>query len=144
MAQHPIVGAWRLVGYWTKYDDQPRIHPLGTDARGYILYTADGFMSGTMQRAQPRPFAVADRLQGTPEEKIAAFDAYVAYCGRWRTDGDDLVHDIELSLLPNWIGDSQRRRPTWHNADRVDLVGSWDLGGGRRRTAVVKWERAKE
>ncbi|HYF21634.1 MAG TPA: lipocalin-like domain-containing protein [Ramlibacter sp.] len=143
MAQHPIVGTWRLVGYWSEYSDQPRIHPLGTDARGYILYTADGFMSGTMQRARPRPFAIADRLQGTADEKVAAFDDYVTYCGRWRADGGDLIHDIELSLLPNWIGQSQRRFAQWHNPDRVDLVGTWDLGGGRRRSTLVEWERAK-
>lgn len=141
-SQHPIVGAWRLVGYWSQYEGEERIHPLGRDALGYILYTPDGFMSGTMQRANPPRFAVADRLQGTPQEKVTAFDGYVTYCGRWRPDGDDLVHDIELSLLPNWIGDSQRRRAVWHSRDRVDLLSEWTVAG-RVRRAAVEWTRAR-
>jgi hypothetical protein len=140
-ADHPIVGTWRLVGYWTQYEGDARIHPLGTDAVGYILYTPDGFMSGTMQRRPAQPFAVADRLRATADEKVRAFDDYVTYCGRWQPDGDDLLHAIEISLLPNWNGDRQRRHAKWHGRDRVDLVAHWEVQG-RRRTAVVEWERA--
>lgn len=137
-----LVGAWRLRRYWTQYSDGPPQHPLGEDAVGYILYTPEGFMSGTMQRRDVADFAVADRLQATPEEKARAFDAYVTYCGRWRAEGDVAYHRIEASLLPNWRGEEQARRMVWHGPDRVDLVGEWQIGP-RRRVAVVEWERAK-
>jgi hypothetical protein len=141
-ATHPIVGTWKLIRYWSQYDGGEKLYPLGADARGYITYTQAGFMSGTMQRAAPPPFAVADRLQATPAEKGRAFEDYVTYCGRWEADGDDMIHHIELSLLPNWIGESQRRHAVWHGPDRVDLVGSWQIGD-KRRSAIVEWERAK-
>jgi hypothetical protein len=136
-----IVGAWRLLGYWTRYDDGPRIYPLGEDAVGTILYTPDGFMCGTMQRARPTPFAIADRLRATPEEKSRAFDDYVSYCGRWRVDGRFVYHRVESSLLPNWIGEEQAREMRWLGDGHVELVGAWDAGG-KRREAVVEWRRA--
>jgi len=137
-----LVGVWRLRRYWTRYDDDPPIYPLGEDALGCIMYTPDGFMSGTMQRAGVARFRTADRLAASGDEKANAFDAYVTYCGRYRIDGDVAYHRIELSLLPNWIGEEQARRIEWEDDDRVRLVGEWRFDG-RRRVAVVEWERAR-
>jgi hypothetical protein len=137
-----IIGAWRLVRYWTRYDDGPVIDPLGDRPVGLILYGPDGHMCGTMQRAGAAPFAVADRLSASPEEKARAFDDYVTYCGRWRTDGRRVWHRVEASLLPNWIGEEQEREIRWLGDDHIELVGSWDFGG-RRREAVVEWRRER-
>jgi hypothetical protein len=141
-ADHPLVGVWRLRRYWIRYDHGAAQYPLGEDALGYIMYTADGYMSGTMQRRSMAPFVVADRLQASADEKVRAFDAYVTYCGRWRVEGDVAYHRIEASLLPNWIGEEQARHIRWHGRDRIDLVAEWQLGE-RRREAVVEWERAR-
>jgi hypothetical protein len=136
-----LAGTWRLVRYYTAYDGGEEIYPLGRDARGYITYTSDGFMSGTMMRAARSPFRVADRLQAGVEEKARAFDDYVTYCGRYRIEGDTVYHRIELSLLPNWIGEEQPRRIERRGEGRIALLGEWQVEG-RRRIAVVEWERA--
>ena len=137
-----LVGVWRLKRYWTQYDHEPALYPLGEDARGYIMYTADGYMSGTMQRAQVEPFRSADRLGASKDEKANAFESYVTYCGRYQVEGDTAYHRVELSLLPNWIGDEQVRRIEWQVDERVRLVAEWRFDG-RRRVAVVEWERAR-
>jgi hypothetical protein len=137
-----LIGVWRLRRYRTQYDDEPVLYPLGEDAQGYIMYTPDGYMSGTMQRARVVPFRSADRLGASTEEKARAFESYVTYCGRYRVEGDAAYHRIELSLLPNWIGEEQVRRIDWQDDDRVRLVGEWRFDG-RRRVAVVEWERAR-
>jgi hypothetical protein len=137
-----LPGAWRLLDYWTRYDDGPLLHPLGERPLGYILYTPDGYMTGTMQRRGVAPFHVADRLQARDDEKVRAFDDYVTYCGRWQLEGDTVWHEIEASLLPNWIGERQPRRIVVHGPDRIDLVAQWQLGP-RRRTTTVAWERAR-
>jgi hypothetical protein len=136
-----LAGVWRLVRYWTQYDDGPVLYPLGEDARGYIMYTPDGYMCGTMQRSDVASFATPDRLAASGEEKSRAFDAYVTYCGRYRVEGEIAHHSIELSLVPNWIGDEQTRRIVWQDDVRVQLIGEWRFGD-RRRVAVVEWERA--
>jgi hypothetical protein len=62
-----------------------------------------------MQRADVSRFDTPDRLAASTQEKVQAFDAYVTYCGRYRIEGDVAYHQIELSLLPNWIGEEQAR-----------------------------------
>jgi hypothetical protein len=138
-----LVGAWRLVSYWTRYDRDPPFHPLGERPVGLILYGAEGHMSGTMQRAGVPPFAVPDRLAASPQEKARAFDDYVTYCGRWRSDGRRVWHRVEASLLPNWIGEEQEREIRWLGEDHVELVGAWTIGA-RRREAVVEWRRERQ
>lgn len=142
MPDLPIVGVWRLVRYTTRYEGGPDLFPYGEDALGYLSYSPDGFMSGTLSRAGRAPFAVADRLRAGDAEKAQAFDDYLAYCGRWRVDGDTVYHQVELSLLPNWIGEEQPRRMRLHEGGRrMTLTGEW-LVRGERRTATIEWERA--
>jgi hypothetical protein len=141
MTDRSIVGVWQLVRYTTAYEGEPERYPLGRDAVGYIMYTADGFMSGSMMRAGREPFAVADRFSATTAEKARAFDDYVTYCGRYRVEDDRVLHSIEVSLLPNWIGEEQPRRIEWHGEARVSLVGEWVVEG-RKRVATIGWTRA--
>jgi hypothetical protein len=34
---------------------------------------------------------------------------FVAYAGRYSFHGDRVVHHVELSLFPNWVGSDQER-----------------------------------
>ncbi len=50
-----LVGAWRLVSYEIRPRDGGTVtYPLGRDARGWILYTPDGYMSAQLM-APGRP-----------------------------------------------------------------------------------------
>ena len=69
MADNPLVGAWKLVGYECKVGERKLDPPLGPDAVGYILYTESGHMSVQIGAADRPPFASPDPLGGTVEEK---------------------------------------------------------------------------
>ena len=64
-----------------------------------------------------RPLAYADRADlatgdvvgGSEEERAAAFSTYLSYCGTYEVEGGVVVHHIEMSLFPNWVGGEQRR-----------------------------------
>ena len=71
MESNPLIGAWRLVAYEGHTGDDV-LYPLGEDATGYIMYTADGYMSVAMMAAGRTNFAGGDMFAGTDEEKIAA------------------------------------------------------------------------
>lgn len=73
-----LVGAWELVSFHVALPDGSRAHPLGPDAEGYILYTADGFMSADLMQRGRAPYASGDVQRGTPEEMTAAASGYVA------------------------------------------------------------------
>src|SRR5215212_1932972 len=47
-ARDALVGAWRLVSWENRAADGQVTHPMGTDAIGYVLYTADGRFSITI------------------------------------------------------------------------------------------------
>ena len=66
-ARDPLVGAWRLVSWENRAADGQVTHPMGTDAIGYVLYTADGRFSITISRRGRARFAAGDLLSG-PED----------------------------------------------------------------------------
>ena len=104
-----VVGTWRLKRWETRAADGRVAYPLGPDAVGYLFYTAGGHMSVAMMRADRPAFAGDDLLGGTPEERAAAAAGYVTYCGRYEVRDGAVIHHVELSLFPNWVGADQLR-----------------------------------
>lgn len=109
MTAEDLIGTWRLVSFELVSDQSETIYPFGADARGYITYTADGYVFVAMMGAHRTPFSGGDQLGGTAEEKVAASDTFLGYCGRYVLRGDRIEHDIEISSFPNWCGERHER-----------------------------------
>ena len=110
MTPNPLVGTWRLVSWENRsVVDGEVIYPLGEDAVGYIMYGQDGYMFVAIMRSDRAKFAAEDLFGGGAEERARAAATYVSYCGRYEFRGDTVVHRVELSLFPNWIGVEQER-----------------------------------
>jgi hypothetical protein len=143
MASNPLVGTWRLVSWENRsVGDGEVSHPLGKDAVGYIMYGRDGYMSVAIMRPDRARFAAGDLLGGTAEERARAAETYVSYCGRYEFRGDTVVHRVELSLFPDWVGIEQERLVEVEG-DRLTLSTRPILLGGGQRTAHLIWERAR-
>ncbi|HEX2182113.1 MAG TPA: lipocalin-like domain-containing protein [Rubrobacteraceae bacterium] len=140
MAANPLVGTWRLVSWENRSVDGEVSYPLGTDAVGYIMYGQDGYMSVAIMRPDRAKFAAEDLLGGDAEERAEAAGTYVSYCARYEFRGDTVVHRVELSLFPNWVGVEQERLVEVAG-DRLVLSTRPILLGGVRRTAHLIWER---
>jgi hypothetical protein len=141
MAESPLVGTWRLESYEVHTPEGEIRYPYGPAPRGYLLYQPDGYMSVAFMTRERRPYASGDRLQGTPAELALAAQGYVSYCGRYTAAADHVVHHIEVSLFPNWIGVDQTRYFTL-TGDRLDLWTPPMRMGGADRTARLVWRRA--
>jgi hypothetical protein len=102
-AKNKLIGTWRLAAWHRIAADGTRTEPLA-GAKGLIAYTADGFMFATLMGPDRPPFVAPDPLGGGAEECRRAMSTALSYCGRWRLDGDRLVHMVELSIFPNWVG----------------------------------------
>jgi Lipocalin-like domain len=113
---------------------------MGTDPSGCVLHTADGRFSVTISRKGRAGFAAGDLLGGTSEEKARAVEGFVAYAGRYSFHGDWIIHDVELSLFPNWVGSDQER---WVElaGDRLPLSASPLLLAGKPQVPRLVWER---
>ena len=140
VTSNPLVGTWRLVSWENRSVDGQISHPLGEDAVGYIMYSPDGYVFVAIMRPDRPAFAVADLLGGSPEERAQAAGSYVSYCGKYEFRGDTVIHQVELSLFPNWVGVEQERLVEVRG-DRLILSTRPILFGGMRRTAHLVWER---
>jgi Lipocalin-like domain len=140
MASNPLVGTWKLVSWENRSLDGAVSHPLGQDASGYIAYNKDGYVFVAIMRLARRPFVAGDLLSATTAEKAEAAETYVSYCGRYEFHGDTVIHHVELSLFPNWVGVAQERLVRI-NGNRLTLSTRPLLLDGRQQTAHLLWER---
>jgi hypothetical protein len=107
-----LVGAWRLRSYTDEpVDGSGKSHPMGENVQGLIMYTPDGFMSAQLMTAGRPGFASGDWFDGSDEEYRAEAGGYIAYSGPYAVNEVDqtLTHTMDVSLFPNWIGQTQPR-----------------------------------
>jgi Lipocalin-like domain len=140
MPPNPLIGTWRLVSWENRGVDSQISHPLGEDAVGYIMYNQDGYMFVAIMRPERPNFPTGDLLSGSTEEKAQAASTYVSYCGRYEFRGDTVIHHVELSLFPNWVGVEQERLVEVRG-NRLTLSTHPIFLGGMQRTAHLIWER---
>lgn len=140
--QRELVGAWRLVSWENRGADGQLSYPMGVDARGYLIYTADGRFSVTISRADRARFTGGDLLGGTVSEKARAAEGFVAYAGRYTGRGDHVVHHVELSLFPNWVGTDQQRLADL-SEDTLILSARPVLLGGKQQVPRLVWQRVR-
>ena len=139
-ARGALVGGWRLVSWENRATDGQVTYPMGIDALGALLYTADGRFSVTISRRGRESFAAGDLLSGTSEEKARAVEGFVAYAGRYSFHGDRVIHHVELSLFPNWVGSDQERLVELAG-NRLILSASPLLLAGKLQVPRLVWER---
>jgi hypothetical protein len=140
MAQNPFVGAWRLLSFEMRTTEGQVSYPFGRDAVGYIMYTENGYMSVAFMSANRRRYASGDILGGSTEEKVAAVDSYISYCGRYKVQGNKVIHHVEASLFPNWIGMDQERFFRL-DGNKLYLSTPPTLVSGKQQTSYLIWER---
>ncbi len=123
LTEAELVGAWRLADYYTRDAEGGIGHPLGRDALGLLVYSADGHMAGGLMRAGRkafgRPRAEAVDRGGTDDEVRQAFDGYFGYAGRFRFDEatSTVHHQVEICSTPGWDG-RETVRTVVRNPDR--------------------------
>ncbi|WP_367393263.1 lipocalin-like domain-containing protein [Pseudomonas sp. X4] len=141
-----LIGTWVLESY-TEYpvDGSAPAHPFGEHPEGFIIYTADGYMSAQLSAANRASFSSGDWFGGADAEYRAQGLSYIAYSGPFNVDEDsgELTHTIAVSMFPNWIGQAQPR--TANFADDILELGNTSQyrSSGRAVNARIRWRRAK-
>jgi hypothetical protein len=101
-----LVGTWRMIS-WTKKDivTGEVTHAMGPNPQGFMSYQPDGRMISLVVDSR-RP-----ALKGpTPsqDEKARLFDSMLAYSARYTLTEDKLIHDVDLTYNPSWVGVMER------------------------------------
>ena len=117
-----IVGSWELIDYRTTDDDGRVTYPLGEQALGQLIYSADGYMSAQIMRGGRSPFRTPNVHSGEPAERTEAAAGYLAYSGPYEVDEASarVRHLVTVSLYPNWLGSDQFRTARCEG-DRLEL-----------------------
>jgi Lipocalin-like domain len=142
MNRTDLVGAWALES-WEVVDATGAVdQPFGPHPVGYIMYTPDGYMASGFMPQGRKPFTAPDILGGTPDEKCAAIETYISYCGTYEVKDGRVYHHIHASLFPNWTGGTQERIVTL-DGDTLRISTPPLLIKGKVRTAHLVWKRAR-
>jgi len=137
-----FIGTWKLVTSEFRTSDGKVSYPLGEKAVGILMYDSGGRMAVQLMRQDRPRFASGDMRGGTPEEAKIAADGYVAYFGTYEVDDrkGTVVHHVEASLFPNWMGQDQVRFFEF-SSDLLTLKTLPILSGGQEITGVLVWKR---
>jgi Lipocalin-like domain len=141
-----LVGAWRLVSV---EGTDPTFHFAYDHPTGVIIYDRSGWMSVQIDIKGTRKPFVNGPAGGTGEEKVAAFDNYIAYYGTYTLDlkAQTVTHHLQDASPPNWRGVNNVRWFEFQGNDRLLLIPREDGKGGviDRKNATFKllWERIK-
>jgi hypothetical protein len=136
--KHTLLGRWRIVEWVQRYDDGRDRYPFGSDPQGFIQYDHQRMFCFVCSAGR-RP------LPGTqwdvPEaDRAAAYSSCFAYSGTYELIGDQVLHRVDLSLNPNWVGTTQRRRALLRDG-RLVISARMEEGTSEARTAELIWER---
>jgi hypothetical protein len=136
-----LVGTWTLIDWVSRTDAGAITHPLGTETEGRLIYTEDGHMSAVVAARERSRFGSPDPRAGSDAAIVEAFRTFVAYSGRYRIDGDSVVHFVDISLFPDWVGDEQRRHVDLHGDEMVLRTPPIELDGNRV-VSELRWRRS--
>jgi hypothetical protein len=89
-----------------------------------------------------RCLASGGLFEATDEEHARSARGFIAYSGTWRIRGTKVLHRVDVSLFPNWIGSTQIR--TFEvRGRRVRFSTRAFEVNGVRQTAQLVWERER-
>jgi hypothetical protein len=138
MDSNPFVGTWKLVAWEITQPDGTIRFLYGKNVVGYLLYTADGYMSAEImdpdrQQSDPDfPLEIAAKQTLGDADRARAYSTYLSYCGTYTVEGDTVTHHVKAGLIPSWTGSEQPRR---FRFDQGRLI----IGSG---TQKLIWESA--
>ncbi|CAI1917877.1 MULTISPECIES: lipocalin-like domain-containing protein [Serratia] len=142
MSVNAFIGSWSLVSSVFKGEDGRVNHPLGEQVLGRINYEPNGTMAAQLYSATRPSFAADDLAQGSEQELRAAFINMICYFGRYQVDESEqrVVHQVEGSSFPNWIGSRQVR--FYHfSGDCLELRTVPLQFGNGVQTGELVWQR---
>ena len=139
-----FIGTWRLLACEGRWSDGRISKPYGDKPGGLLMYDGEGSFSGQIMARERPPFTTGNLLKGSDVEVRTAFEGYVAYYGNYTVNDTEglVIHEVEGSFFPNWIGDRQVRKFEFTGDGRLQLSTLPIKGSRADLTVVLLWERA--
>jgi hypothetical protein len=135
-----LVGTWTLVSVVTEMDSR-KFDAYGPNAKGLLVFDADGRYSIIFIAGGLPNFASGNRSSGTADESKAVVAGSLAHFGTYVVDEIDksFTFQIDRATFPNWDG-RHNRRAFFITGDKLHFTDPHASGGG---VAMTIFERAK-
>lgn len=140
--KHPLIGTWTLVSCVHRLEDGTKWHPFGERPAGRLVYTEDGHMMVMLMARGRVPAGSGQIFEASDSERAAAASGFLAYSARCELGKDRVVHHVDLSLFPNWVGSAQLRSYRL-TKDRVTFWTRRFPVRGKYQTASLTWRRVR-
>lgn len=124
-----LVGRWRLVSWSSQNEEGARTFPLGERLEGSLVYTRGGWVITMVAPEDRAKLSTEDLVGGSEGERAAAFSTFISYCGTYEVEGEIVVHRVEMSLFPNWVGAEQKRHFKVSDTELVLRTPPVNVGG---------------
>ena len=113
-APNAVIGAWSLVSFNERVKGGSFEPRFGPNPVGYLIYTASGRVSATLQGAHRLPFTSPDGTSPSEHDRTESVHNFLAYGGRYEIRGSEVFHHIETSIFTNLVGITLKRGFTLH------------------------------
>jgi len=154
-----LLGSWRLLSFAAvrvspSGDANDSIYPMSQYASGILIYSPDGNVSVQIMAPGAKPLSTGNPLTAPADELADIARRYFAYAGPFEvTEGADtghgiVTHTLQLSSLPNILGESQRRKVSFEDGSegRVLVIAAESPAVlmGEDRIIVLKWAKVEK
>ena len=132
-----IVGTWKLVS--VAYEDQAtgeRSPVYGAHPKGIQIATSEGRWLALMT-------AEGRRAPQSDAERVRALQTMIAYTGRYRVEGGNVITKVEAAWNEGWVGTEQVRAIRF-DGDRLYLQSPpmpHPNIDGKVVRVIVEWQR---
>lgn len=137
-----LQGHWAVVSWAQIYDDGRRAYPLGQSLTGFLRYDPDGRMA-CMIADTNRQRLSGGQFTSPDTEMLGACRGFFAYAGTYKIDGNTVLHQVDISLFPNWEGGVQKRQVELADG-KLTIAARLEEGTSEARTAMLTWQKSSD
>lgn len=139
ISKQDVVGGWALAE-WSISTNGRVSHPFGESPVGILAYTEDDCMSAQLMSGAAMTLDGAPMRGLSAELNQALIESFFAYAGRYRIEGNAIIHEVMVSLNPDFVGRDQIRYASLQG-DTLVLTGNETDAAGRERVHKLVWKR---
>jgi hypothetical protein len=126
--ENNIIGTWKLISFELKTDNIIS-YPFGENPLGFLIYNENGYMEVMISKKDRKPLSSEDITSIAEDEKSQLADGFIGYSGKYEILDEKIVHYVEMSFIPNWIGRPLERFYKFHKGNLILKTTSEEING---------------
>ena len=139
MTIESLVGTYKLLSWEIRHESGETSYPFGSDVQGIISYSEDGYVFAHIMAANRKAYSVGDLFGGESSEIVEGATTHISYCGTYKIDSDEVIHNVHICSFPNWVSTEQRRHFEFDNGNLLLSVQGLQIGAERVGSYLI-WQ----